>query len=41
MYGHVGPWNAADWDIFLPNMPTTDGDYKLHVAGGVPTWVTA
>ena len=24
----------------LPTAPTADGDYKLHIASGVATWVT-
>ena len=37
---YLGGKELATKDDLLPAAPTADGDYKLHIASGVATWVT-
>jgi hypothetical protein len=41
MHGTISVQTGGAITGYLPTLPTADGDYVLHVASGVRTWVLA
>jgi hypothetical protein len=41
IYGSIAVQSGGSITGYLPTLPTGDGDYVLHVASGVLSWVAA